>query len=82
VRPLGDVSGRVIVASLEPDCHAEWRKVLTFAVCHIPNASSDVALLDAPHNTDAGPRSIMGERYGTYRSGELEAVVRAGVLEA
>lgn len=44
--------------------------------------SYDVALLDPPHNADAGPQSIMGRRFGTYRSAELEPAIRFGVREA
>lgn len=44
--------------------------------------SWDVVLFDPPHNADAGARSIMGQRYGTYRQAELEPAVRQGVREA
>lgn len=42
----------------------------------------DLAILDPPHNADAGARSIMGQRYGTYPQADLEPVVRQGVREA
>lgn len=52
--------------------------------CALPYADDafDLAVLDPPHNADAGAASIMGSRYGTYRQGELEAAVRQGVREA
>jgi hypothetical protein len=48
----------------------------------LPDACTDVALLDPPHNADAGADSIMGRRYGTYTQHELEPTVRAGAREA
>jgi hypothetical protein len=46
------------------------------------DASIDVPIIDPPHNADSGARSIMGQRYGTYRQRDLEHAVRAGVREA
>src|SRR6266851_5577363 len=44
--------------------------------------SVDIALFDPPHLADAGQRSIMRQRFGTYPSGDLESAVRAGCREA
>jgi hypothetical protein len=51
---------------------------------HLPYAdrSYDVPLLDPRHNADAGVRSVMGQRYGTYKHADLERVVRQGAREA
>lgn len=53
-----------------------------FTALPYADAISDVALIDPPHLADAGQRSIMRQRFGTYPSGELEDVVRQGVREA
>jgi hypothetical protein len=42
----------------------------------------DVVVIDPPHNGDAGARSIMGQRYGTYRGAELEDAVRRAARQA
>lgn len=42
----------------------------------------DVGLIDPPHLADAGKKSIMGQRYGTYKQADLEPLVRAGTREA
>lgn len=45
------------------------------------DGARDVVLLDAPHLADAGEDSIMGERFGTASSADLEQLVRDGVCE-
>jgi len=47
------------------------------------DASYEVVLFDPPHVADAGAQSIMGARFGTYRTlAALEAAVRQGAREA
>jgi hypothetical protein len=50
----------------------------------LPHAdeSYDVVAFDPPQNGDAGARSIMGARYGTYKGRELEKAIRLGSAEA
>jgi hypothetical protein len=47
-----------------------------------PDEAFDVALFDPPHLADAGKKSIMGNRFGTYRNADLESTVRQGCREA
>lgn len=42
----------------------------------------DVAVFDPPHIADAGQRSIMRQRFGTYPQRELAQVIRDGAREA
>jgi len=53
-----------------------------FTALPYADLSYDVVYFDPPHNADAGARSIMGQRFGTYPHGELEDVVRRGTREA
>jgi hypothetical protein len=47
------------------------------------DASFDLPFLDPPHVADAGVRSIIGTRFGSYRTlAALEAAVRQGAREA
>jgi hypothetical protein len=81
------------VVDLTPGGGCFWRADVPLTVsveasshdfCRLPyeRDSYDVALFDPPHNADAGARSIMGQRYGTYRQAELEPAVRQGAREA
>jgi hypothetical protein len=48
-----------------------------------PDASYDVCAFDPPHIADAGRDSIMGTKFGTYRTlSALESAVRQGAREA
>jgi hypothetical protein len=46
------------------------------------DAAFDVAIFDPPHLADAGQKSIMAARYGTYKNVDLEPAVPAGCREA
>jgi len=56
--------------------------VADFAHLVYADASFDVVTFDPPHIADAGAESIMGQRFGTYASADLERVIRAGTREA
>lgn len=40
-----------------------------------------VVVFDPPHLADAGEKSIMGQRFGTYRNDEIKQVVQDGARE-
>jgi hypothetical protein len=78
---------------LTPGRHGFWSERVPSSVavtfcehdfCALPYADQafDVALFDPPHLADAGTKSIMGRRFGTYRNGTLEDMVRQGCREA
>jgi hypothetical protein len=59
------------------------RSSYDFTALPYANESFDVALFDPPHLADAGTSSIMGSRYGTYRTQQaLEQAVRKGTGQA